>query len=284
MKSNGVTTDLQAIKSYFSKLGLSAEIADIYLALYAYGPQTLSELSRSARVERTKVYRLLNELTDNNLVEVELHHKKSILRAAPISNLQILLSKKEHELNELRSGLQELSSSFTPKILSSPVTRVQAYQGVRGLRQMFWNQTKSNSENVSILYENIQTPTDLAFFTRWVEKCNSKKIPFRSIICDNFILKQKLWYGKHDNERLQLWTGRYIPDSIFSITHSTVIYDDVTAYYNWKDGKVFGFEIYNQQVADSQRQFFEMLWDKSELFDDSVIENLRQQHLGQVRS
>jgi len=50
---------------------------------------------------------------------------------------------------------------------------------------------------------------------------------------------------------------------VFAITHGMVVYDNVTAYFNWKDSEIFGVEIYNQEIADTQRQLFNLLWDKA---------------------
>lgn len=258
----------QAIRAYFFKLGLSSEIADIYLTLHAHGRQTISELSRNSGIERTRVYRLLDELSSNNLIEVETHYKRSILSAAPISNLQILLAKKEQELHDLHSGLHDLQHALSGHAVNSPTTRIQAYRGVDGIKQMLWNQTRSKGENLSILYENMQKLTNLTFFERWVRQTDSRGIKARSVISDNFVKSQQDWYKKHTNERMSNWEGRYVPNGVFPITHSTVIHDDVTAYYNWKDGEIFGIEIYNQEIADAQRQFFEMLWSQGIAIDD----------------
>ena len=252
--------DTQAIRAYFFKLGLSSEIADIYLALLAHGKQTISELARYSGVDRTRIYRLMDELQASNLIEVEQQYKRIVLSAAPVSNLQILLAKKEQELQELRGGLHDLQYLLAQTSLQSPATRIQSYTGVDGLKQMFWNQTRGNGENLSILYENMQVRSQLAFFERWVRTFNEKEIGARSIISDNFVRTQQDWYKKNNNERLANWSGRYIPEGVFPITHSTVIYNDVTSYYNWKDGEIFGIEIYNQEIADAQRQFFEILW------------------------
>ncbi len=270
--------DTQAVRAYFFKLGLSSEIADIYIALCAYGPQSISELSRHSGVERTRIYRLQKELIASNLVEVETHYKRSIFRAAPITNLQVLISKKEQEVRELHEELARLHKDIQGASLVSPTTRVQVYQGVDGVKQMLWNETKGQSENLSILYENMQIRTNITFFERWARMCNKRKLPFRSIISDHFITTQKEWYQARANERLANWQGRYVPDGVFLITHSTVVYDNVTAYYNWKDGEVFGIEIHNQEIANAQHQFFEMIWSLSLPFDDSQIEALRQQH------
>lgn len=262
--------DTQVIKSYFFKLGISSEIADIYLALLAFGPQSISDLARNSGVERTRIYRLMEEMTSSSLIQVEVEYKKSIFRAAPIENLQILIAKKEQEVLDLRQQFSDMHQALTEHSVHESGTRIMHYRGNDGVRQMYWNQTKSKSEGLSILYENMQIRTGLSFFERWVRRCNERNMKFRSIIGDNFVKTQKDWYieAGHTNERLVEWQGRYLPDEIFSISHSVVIYDNVTAYYNWKGGEVFGIEIYNQDIADSQRRLFELLWSQAVPIDD----------------
>lgn len=255
--------DKTAIRTYFSKLGLESEIADLYLALYEHGPQTISALSRNSGVERTRIYRLINRLMDSNLVEVETHYKRGIIKPAPVANLQILISKREQELKALQDELPLVEQALARNSLSSPATRVQFYQGLEGTKQMIWNETKGKGENLSILAENMQTRTKDRFFERWASKCNVTGLQFRSVFGDDFIASQKHWYSHHKNTKLQRWQGRHISSSLFPINHNTVIYDDVVAYYNWKDGEIFGIEIHNSQIADSQRQFFEMLWQQA---------------------
>lgn len=259
---------MQAVRDYFQKLGLAPEIADLYLALHAYGPQTLSQLARHSGVERTRIYRLIDELEESSLIEIETHYRRKVVKAAPITNLQILLSKREEELRDLQNELQQIHHTLDHTAIQSPLTRIQFYRGADGLKQMFWNQTKGKSENLSILYENMQNKTNSTFFERWVKRCNERKMTFRGIISDHFVNTQQKWYAVHTNERLAQWESRYVNDSIFPITHSTVIYDDVLSFFNWKDGEIFGIEIYNHEIAAAQRQFFEMLWEKAQPVDD----------------
>lgn len=252
--------DSNPIRDYFARLDLESEIADIYLALNTYGPQSLLQLARNAKVERTRLYRLIDILTENNLVEINLEYKRKIYKAAPLSNLQILLAKKEQTVRDLRQELAQLQAMYTPQVLHSPLTNVQFYRGPDGIKQMFWNQTKGRSENLSILFENMQIMSNAAFFERWAERCNQHGLVFRSLVGDHFLQAQRNWYTRHDNQKLRHWQGRYLTDKVFPVTHSTVTYDDVVAYYNWKDGEVFGIEIHNQEIAQAQRNVFEMLW------------------------
>jgi hypothetical protein len=262
--------DTSAIRIYFAKLGLDPEIADLYLVLHAYGPQNISTLARNAGIERTRVYRLLDKLTSTNLVEVETHYKRIILRAAPIMNLQILLSQREHEIHSLQEGLHDIHNVIVNQSKRQHHTRVQFYQGIEGTKQMFWNESEAKGENVSMLFETMQTKTNLTFFERWVRKCNERELKFRGLISDHFLEDLQKWYKKHSNERLQNWEGRYVPPNIFPITHSCVTYDNVVSYYNWKDGEVFGIEIYNQEIADSQRRIFELIWEQAEPVGDDL--------------
>lgn len=255
-----MVTDSTAIRAYFAKLGLDSEIADIYFALHTHGPQTISELSRNARVERTRIYRLIDKLMGPNLIEVETHSKRGILRAAPIANLHILIAKKEQELKSLQEGLELIEKVFARNSLSSPATRVQFYEGTEGAKQMLWNQTKSAAQSCSILAAPMQQYTGKVFFERWAARCNEQGLYSRSIVGDSFQQSLTYWRKKYSTEKIQKWEGRYISEDIFPITLNTVIYGDIVSYFNWKDGEVFGIEIYNKQIADSQRQLFELLW------------------------
>lgn len=257
-------SDIGPMHEYFAKLGLEPEIAEVYLALHAYGPQSMLQLARNAKIERTRLYRLVDTLTSNNLLEIETQYKRKLYKAAPISNLQILLTQKEQELRDLQRELHSLQEQFQAASAHSPLTHVQFYRGTEGVKQMFWNQTKARTENLSILYENMQTRTNLTFFERWVEKCNERDMKFRSIASDHFLSTQRSWYTNHSNEKLTFWEGRYLPDTTYPITHSMVTYDDVVSYYNWRDGEVFGLEVYNQEIASAQRNLFEMLWQQGQ--------------------
>lgn len=255
-----MSSDISPMHDYFAKLGLEPEIAEIYLALRAYGSQSLLQLARNAKVERTRLYRLLDTLEECQLIEIETLYKRKIYKAAPIDNLQGLLSKREQEIRNLQKELNELQQYYANVSFSSPLTHVQFYRGQEGVKQMYWNQTRAKGESLSILYENLQNKSNLSFFERWAERCNQRELTFRSLVGDHFLSTQRDWYAKHENEKLAHWTGRYLPESVLPITHSMVTYDDVVAYYNWKDGKVFGLEIYNREIAEAQRHVFETFW------------------------
>ena len=256
-------TDAAAIRTYFAKLGLEPGIADIYLALHTHGPQSISALSRNARIERTRIYRLIDKLLESNLIEVETHYKRGIIRAAPIANLNILITQREQELKSLQDELELIQKVLAGNSLSSPATRVQFYHGVEGVRQMQWNQIKSKTDSLSICHEPLNDALGKAFTLRWAEAVNQNGVHLRVIKSQHFHDINKKWYEKHKlREIIPSHESRLAPKD-FPIRSNMDIWENVVAYYNWKDGDIFGIEIYNKDIADAQRAFFEMLWAKS---------------------
>lgn len=193
------------IGPYFVRLGLDPKVADLYLALQQYGPQSISELARTSGVERIQIYRLLDELKASGLIEIETRYKRSVIHAAPITNIQLLVAKKEQELVELKADYATVVEQLSNRTAKATATKVQFYEGMDGLRQMLWQQTRVAGENLGILYDNSQHKTGAAFFKKWVRNCNERDIHFRGIIGDHFIRTQQEWYATHSNERLKHW-------------------------------------------------------------------------------
>src|SRR2546430_1911424 len=175
------------LRDYFSKLGLDPDVASLYAGLCRYGPQSLMQLSRSTHIERTRIYRLLDILKDNFLIEEELHDKRKIYRPAPFTNVEILLSRREQQLQDLEQEMHHINKIMKSQPIHPSSTRVHFYKGVDGIKQMMWNETKGQTENLSILRENMQGQTNSAFFERWVKKCNDNRISFRGVIDDHVI-------------------------------------------------------------------------------------------------
>jgi DNA-binding MarR family transcriptional regulator len=253
-------TDSAAIRAYFAKLGLEPEIADIYLALHAHGPQTISELSRTSKVERTRIYRLIDSLLASSLIEVETRYKRGLIKAAPIANLHILITQKEQELKSLQDELELIQQVLARNSLSSPATHVQFYQGPEGIRQMQWNLFNAEGDICSIMHRPMQDATGDAFFKRWTEQWNRGDRTCRILLDQHFLAISNAWHRKNPGHMPKSHFSRLLAPAVFPITFAMDIYNDIVAYYNWHDGETFGIEIHNKDIAQAQRTFFELLW------------------------
>lgn len=257
-----MSTDVGAIRTYFAKLGLDAEIADIYLALHTHGPQSISQLSRNARVERTRIYRLIDQLMDSHLIELESHNTRGTLKAAPIANLHILITQKEQELKSLQDELGLIEQVLSRNSLSSPVTRVQFYEGSEASKQIRHNMLHANTELLSVLYKDIAQESDPAVADRWLKNASEQKLRVR-IIYDK--QHKQTMQRSQSNTFPDTWQVRYVSSQVFPVTHSITTYDDVVASLHWHDNQLYGLEVYGADTASAQRAFFELLWERSDL-------------------
>jgi sugar-specific transcriptional regulator TrmB len=255
-----MAADVRAIRTYFSKLGLDKEIADIYLALHSYGPQSISQLSRNAHVERTRIYRLIDQLMESNLIEVESHNTRGIIKAAPIANLHILIAQKAQELKSLQDELGLIEQVLARNSLSSPAGRVQVYDGPEATKQIWRNAAAATSEVLAVLYKDLSESMDADFRRRWVESVNQHENRLRIIYAADLQRSPLMPTGTASP---RTWESRAVAKDTFPVSHSSIIYDDVIASFYWQDTQVFGMEIYNSEAAKAQRAYFELLWAKA---------------------
>lgn len=219
-----MTTVHDTIRSYFSKLGLSPEIADLYIALHLHGPQNISALSRSSGVERTRIYRLIAQLLESNLIEVTARGTRGIVQAAPIANLRILIRQKEEALKSLQEELGLVEQILARNSLGLPGLRLQLYQGRSGLQQMLEGELRATAGVIGYQNIDLQACVGKEFWASWQQKLKQHAISRTVITLD---------------------------DGALSTACS--IYGDVVAFYVVKDGTVCGTEIYSQEIAAAQR-------------------------------
>jgi len=218
----GMLTDVSAVRTYFAKLGLDQEVADIYLALYSHGPQHIAALSRLSGVERTRIYRLIDTLLESNLIEVDSSQTRGIIKAAPISNLRILINQRAEELKNLTDELELMEQVLSRNSLSHGHTRLQMFPGAEGLRQMMLRELRADTEVAGYTHPDLSTA-----------------------------LGNKFEDDLSDDQKKRLEASRRLSDR--GLGHSCHIYGDVVAYFYTEGQEAYGFEIHDSHVAASLR-------------------------------
>jgi sugar-specific transcriptional regulator TrmB len=220
----GMLSDTGAVRNYFAKLGLGQEIADIYLSLYANGPQTISALSRSSGIERTRIYRLIDNLLDSNLVELEMQNKRGLIKAAPISNLRVLINQREQELKSLTDELELMEQVLSRNSLSHATTRTQFFVGIEGIRQLLQQEYAATTDITGYEPTDIKTLIGAKFWDEHAAELKKRHIMQRFLASPN------------------------------GVTHACHIYNDVTTYI-LADGELYGLQVRDSGIAAALRQF-----------------------------
>lgn len=262
------------ITAYLNKLGFDKDVAKIYLSLEESSPQSISEISRNSGVERTRVYRLLDILKKSGLIEERAAHKRSLYGALPLSNIEVYLDNQENELNEHRKELSVIKGLSPFKQMSNKLTGVRLYNGSDGIKQMQWNLLSSKSIICSTMNHPMFNVAGGAFFKRWAERWNNSDLQVKLLYNKTFLNESNEWHEKNEGYTVRGHNSRLLGEGVYKIKFCVDVYDNVVAFYNWEGGEVYGMEIINQEIADSQKFLFNNLWERSKLSpNDSGIKH-----------
>lgn len=130
------------IEEYLIELGFSWEASRLYGELASKGPMTILEASRATEIERTALYRLIDDLTARGLIEEVLEHKSRRLQAVSPHKIKDILENEKRRIEKLENEFPE----FEKLIRSLPQnnsTQVRYYRGMAGIKQILWNETKA---------------------------------------------------------------------------------------------------------------------------------------------
>jgi len=245
------------LKTFLIKLGLDNQESDIFASLYRLGPATVFQLAKESKINRTTLYRRIEEIQQKGLLETIVEEKRLLVKTVDFAQLENLVLQKADEAEFLQKNIPIIKSLLNSEYgMVQPGTKVLFYKGQEGIRQMVWHTLRAKSEIVGFTFRDLTEAVGLKFASRWHEEFLVRGLRMRDIIGDEYLNNQK----KEFAYSREVFQSRYLPSSILSIDHQTDIYDDVVAFYNWHEGEVFGVEIQNDKVASMQRQIFEILW------------------------
>ena len=246
-------------------LGLSEDEARIYVELLK-DSQTYLALSRHTGINRTTIYRIVDELIKKSLVSKETTERGNYLIAKDPQTFGVVLADEEVELKKKR----EVYKSVLPDLESligigdSDSFKVLTYDGVEGLKQMLWHELKTKGDLLVICDGAME---ELVGKGKWAEKHRERTVRAGYRVRDLFNYEPK----RHKKESptsftevagfADLYSSRYIDPKILNITDNQIaIYNDTVSIYLSKGKRKVGVEIINKPYTDLMRQMFEGYW------------------------
>lgn len=245
-----------SLATNLSAYGLSIEESGLYLALLKQS-KTALELHRELKIARTKVYRLLEKLVDKGFVREDQRDYGTMFIAAEPSSLNIIIAQKESELEQLKTNAPRLFNQLAAlSFHNTNESRVLHYRGREGLKQVIWNSTKVKGD--FRIYE-------INLMHYLVDQDYSEKVrrEFAAKPQNKFLqLTNHTSFEPYTNVsgHVAQWEVRHVPKDQLDIKFEIQIYNDVTCMFEYTADDIFIVEIYNQQLADMQKQIFDFVW------------------------
>ncbi len=234
------------------EIGLTNNEALVYRALLELGPSLAGQISRKTGLHRRTVYDTTEMLIKKGLVGYIVKNNRRLFQASnPKAFLDIL---KEKE-NTISSILPEMLMHYEK---TKEKEETNFYKGKQGLKTVFEdqlqfereekNKDKEYKKEILILGASESAAEVLPFYFKWYDKDRkNKKIKVRIIASEK--LKTKI----------PLSEIKYLPEK-YANPLAINIYRNKVALIFWKKENPFAIVIKQKEIAESYKNYFELMW------------------------
>lgn len=225
------------------EIGLSKGETKIYLTLLRIGSSLVSRLAKETGLHRTNIYDTLEKLKEKGLVSYVIKENRKYFSAAKPDKLLDYLEEQKVNIEKILPKLKNL------KKLSKEETLVEIYKGKEGLKTVLKDVLKEGKDYFVLEEEGYIHNVLPYFYSHFNKKMEKAKIKV------NILTKAPGKIAKRKNMKI-----KSLPDFL-AVPSATAIYGNKVAIFVW-DLPYYAILIKSKQVADSYRNFFNLLWKK----------------------
>ena len=228
--------------------GLNEKEAHLYLAGLELGETSLQKLAKEANIKRPTAYDVMRGLEEKGLFSQSIRDKKRYFIAEDPETVLMLSKTREEALAKALPDLKLLLQTGSRK------PRVKFYDGVEGLKAMYWDTLES--KGTILVYGSIDDmwyamPRD--FIKDYVKERAKRKINIRGLVPNTADAQE---YVKRDKEEMRHLI--LIPKDRFIFSNEINNYNNKVAIFSFPEK--IGVIIESEKIAETQRSIFELAW------------------------
>lgn len=237
------------------ELDLTKNEIRVYLALLELGTSSAGNLIKMVGMHRAAVYDIIDLLIKKGLVSYIIKANRKYFEAQDPDRLIEYVNSKRQELDVKEKELKKIIPELQLKRkLSKEEQEGTIYQGKKGLKSIFEDILKDKKEWVVFGASGRFKEMFHAYFIHFQNRRVRLKIPLK------IIFSEEIKEEKREKE-LKFSKIRYLPSS-YLMPSTTYVYGDKIVIINWSSEPI-AFLMRSKQVAESYRNFFEILWNSA---------------------
>ncbi len=243
--------DLQGI---LENIGLSEKEAQLYLAGLQLGSAPASDYAKATDLNRITAYALLEEMVAAGVFTVTKKVRGKAYSPVAPEYLSVEARKNADALDRALPELRSLRGSQYRK------PHVRFFEGWEGMRRVYEDTLTAKSEVLNFANSAVVRRFWPAYDEEYVSERVRRGIRLRGIAPDDAAGKRV-----HGEDKQKLREIRLVPAKEFDFTNEINVYDSKVAICSFDSGlkgdsDMFGVIIESKEVAETQKQIFEMAW------------------------
>ncbi len=237
------------IRPLLRSVGMDEKQAELYLAGLQIGHAPASEYAKVTELNRITTYNTLEELAKRgHFTTVKKRRAKWYAPVAP----EFLVLEAEKSASALRNALPELRSLSGAKFRKP---HVRYFEGFEGVRHVYEDTLTTRTELLNYANSGLVRKQWPRYDDEYVAQRVKKGIYLRGIAPDDTIGRRV-----HGEDKEYLREIRLVSSKEFDFKNEIKIYDNKVAIVSFAKAEMFGVIIESKEVAETQRQIFEMAW------------------------
>ncbi|NQT50211.1 helix-turn-helix transcriptional regulator [Candidatus Kuenenbacteria bacterium] len=252
---------MTTLSKIFKFLELSIKAQLVYELMIQRGPISASLISKELSMPRATVYFELDQLRKHDLVGFIGSHRKRRFIVENPNHLLGVFEQKSKQINEFIPDIKETIQNLNLQIqkASWKIPHIKFYRGKDGLKKVLSNTNKCKSKlilGINPVYD-LHKAVGEKFLLKLITERVKKKIRVKNIWPADE--KVPAFLKKHQEH---LRNVRF-SNKQKKLRSAIIVYDDVVVQIT-SAKELLSIEIKSQDLADSMRLMFEMMWDGSE--------------------
>lgn len=233
--------ELEEIRQGLERAGLSRNEAKVYLTLLRHGSSKAGKLSKYSQLNRTTTYDVLKGLLDKGLISYVVRGKIKYFEIVNPKQLKEFIKEKELEVTRILPSLENLYKIPEEK------HNVTLYYGYKGMRAIFENIIQEAKINYVLDSEGKFTEKMPYFAKHFIRQLERKRIKIKHLV------RKGRDVSPSKTTEVRYIKKKVVSDAAFNI------FNDKIAILIWTEPPE-GVIIQNKAVADSLKEYFEILW------------------------
>lgn len=235
-------------------VGLDDKESALYLAGLQIGSAPASDYAKAAELNRITAYNSLEALVHRGLfTHVKKMRGKWYAPVAP-EYLSLEVQKNAQALERALPELRSLQGAHFRQ------PRVRFFEGWEGVRKVYEDTLTAKGELLNFANSAVVRKFWPAYDSEYVDERVKRGIHLRGIAPDDATGK-----AVHGEDKAKIREIRLVPVKDFDFTNEINVYDHKVAICSFDSGlrgnsDMFGVIIESKEVAETQRQIFEMAW------------------------
>jgi sugar-specific transcriptional regulator TrmB len=231
-------------------IGFDSKESQLFLAGLKLGSAPASEYAKATGMNRITSYNTLEELVHHGHFTMEKRMRAKWY--APVAPEYLALEARK-SAEALQRALPELRSLQGAKERSP---HVRFFEGWEGVRHVYEDTLTAKSELLNFANSAVVRKFWPAYDDEYVAERVKRGISLRGIAPNDAAGKKV-----HGEDRERLREIRLVPAADFDFTNEINIYDHKVAICSFgSESSMFGVIIESKEVAETQKQVFEMAW------------------------